>query len=65
MKLLKKNMPKTPEQYHALIKESISKLTPVQKRALTVEVKKAELPMKYEELTDIEKLQTYLKIVSK
>ena len=62
---IEKNMPKTPEQYHALIKESISKLTPVQKRALTVEVKKAELPMKYEELTDIEKLQTYLKIVSK
>lgn len=62
---IEKNMPKTPEQYHALIKESISKLTPVQKRALTVEVKKEELPMKYEELTDIEKLQTYLKIVSK
>lgn len=56
--------PQNAEEYHTLIKESISKLPTQKKRALSAKVKKEGLPMKFEDLTNIEELKKYLEIVS-
>ncbi len=54
----------TPETYHKQIKDAINKLPAVKKRTLATSVKKEGLPMKYEELTDIDQLKKYLEIVT-
>lgn len=56
--------PGTPESYHKAIGEAIASLTPMKRKSLKATVTKANLPMKYTELTDIDKLKEYLELVS-
>ena len=55
----------TASQYHEIIKETLQSMSPQKKKTVAPLIKKAELPIKYEELTDIEKLKQYLEILSK
>lgn len=55
----------TPQQYHEVIKETLQAMTPQKKKTVAPLIKSAELPMKYEDLTDVEKLKKYLEIISK
>ncbi|GAA0083411.1 hypothetical protein [Clostridium sp. CTA-6] len=56
--------PETPESYHKAIGEAISELSPMKRKSLKATVTKAKLPMKYTELTDLDKLKEYLELVS-
>ncbi|WP_195618715.1 hypothetical protein [Clostridium paraputrificum] len=53
----------TAEGYHALIKETLTKLPSAKKKTLSPKIKEAGLPMKYQELTDITKLKKYVQIL--
>ena len=54
----------SPEYYHKAIAESIEKLPAMKKKSLKAMVTKEGLPLKFEELQDIEQLKKYLEIVS-
>ena len=53
------------EDYHAAIKDAISKLPQTEKSKKQTEIANAGLPKAYQKLTDIEDLKKYYSIVSK
>ncbi|EKS4345087.1 hypothetical protein QB607_003091 [Clostridium botulinum] len=55
--------PETPESYHKAIGEAIAALSPMKRKSLKATVTKAKLPMKYTELTDLDKLKEYLELI--
>lgn len=54
----------TAENYHAMIKETLSKIPPQKKRSLGAIVTAKGLPKKYEEISDIEVLKEYYKLIT-
>jgi hypothetical protein len=52
------------EDYNSLIKENLASMAKEKKQLVGNKVKTAGLPMKYETLTDIEKLKKYVQIIS-
>jgi hypothetical protein len=57
--------PKTVEDYHKAIKETIESLDKMQKSEKQGEIAEANLPKAYQKIEDIEQLKTYLSILKK
>lgn len=55
----------TATQYHEAIKEKLNELPADKKKTLKSALAKVGLPLKYQDLTDIEKLKEYIQIISK
>ena len=52
------------EDYYSLIKDSLASMPKDKKQTIANKIKTSGLPMKYETLTDIDKLKKYVEIVS-
>lgn len=49
--------------YHDLIKKTLISLNPTKKKTVATKIKSANLPMKYEEIQDIEELKKYMSLL--
>lgn len=54
----------TAKGYHDLIRSTIMALSPTKKKSIATKLKAEGLPMKYDEIEDIDKLKTYVSLLN-